>query len=99
MYKLKDIIEIKDVDEKVALIGYIADIKDKILVKDETGEVLVSPYDNPYNIMLSEGCRVLVFGTTKITPSGIVIVGNIRNIDDANDELLSEFKRIIKNGE
>jgi len=99
MYKLKDIIEIKDVDEKVALIGYIVDIKDKILVKDETGEILVSPYDNPYNIMLSEGCRVLVFGTTKITPSGIVIVGNIRNIDDANDELLSEFKRIIKNGE
>ncbi len=99
MYKLKDIIEIKDVDEKVAIIGYIVDIKDKILVKDETGEILVSAYDNPHNIMLVERCKVLVFGTTKITPSGMVIVGTIRNIDDANDELLLEFKKIIKNGE
>jgi hypothetical protein len=99
MYKLKDIVEIKDVDEKVFLIGYIVNIKDKILVKDETGEILVSAYDNPYDIMLVEGCKVLVFGTTKITPSGMVIVGTIRNIDDANDELLFEFKKIIKNGE
>ena len=96
MYKLKKINEIKDIDEKVAIIGKIKDIGEKIKVEDNSGEILVSLRKNSDDVQLNINSKVLVFGTTKLTPKGIIILGNVVVVDDADEELLVEFEDIIQ---
>ncbi|EHP85476.1 hypothetical protein [Methanotorris formicicus] len=96
MYRLKKIGEIKDIDEKVAIIGKIKDIGEKIMVEDGSGEILVSLRKDS-DAQLNINGKVLVFGTTKLTPKGLVILGDVVPVDDAEEELLMEFEEIIKN--
>lgn len=98
--------EINEVDEKVALIGKVVNIlegvgnHEKIELEDETGSILISKrsYDtsdtsNNENMEFKVGGKLMVLGTSKLTPKGINIFMDIfLDLNDTDSELLACFQ-------
>ena len=95
MYNLKNIIQINEIDEKVALIGEVADVigNGKIEFKDKTGSILVSAQDED----LIKSNYYIILGTSKLTPKGIVIFAEIVvKLDFENNKDYMELLRCFE---
>jgi len=102
MYKLQKIGDIDQslIDSKIALIGTVIGIEneenyDKLEIEDASGKILVS---KDKSSKIAPNTRVLVFGTVKITPKGLIIFSEaVVDVSESSPKLLGKFMEKIEN--
>jgi len=102
MYNLQKIGEIDQslIENKIAIIGTVIGLEndenyDKLEIEDSSGKILVSKNKS---IEIASSSRVLVFGTVKITPKGLIIFSEaVVDVSESSPKLLGKFMEKIEN--
>ncbi|WP_459201660.1 nucleic acid-binding protein [Methanococcus sp. CF] len=102
MYTLQKIgdIDKSAIDGTFAIIGTVVGLEndenyDKLEIEDVSGKIIIS---KDKSVQMQIGSRILVFGTLKITPKGLIIFSeSIVDVSECSPKLLGKFMEKIQN--